>query len=107
MKNERHRVLRVASKQRKRALKDKAPGKEAQREAMASLIGTQDNMLNLIESLSFLPPSDDDPTQGRSRSGSPTERSRPKGVKGGEPTRGARSRVRMRPGRTGTPWALG
>jgi hypothetical protein len=83
MKNERHRVLRVASKQRKRALKDKAPGKEAQREAMASLIGTQDNMLNLIESLSFLPPSDDDPTQGRSRSGSPTERSRPKGVKGG------------------------
>lgn len=62
MKNERAKAIRVAAKQRKRALKDKdkAPGKEAQREAMASLLGTQDNMLNLIESLSFLPPTDDD-----------------------------------------------
>ena len=47
---------RAAARKRKQVLKEKQAGPHAHREAMASLLGTQDSMLNLIENLSFLPP---------------------------------------------------
>jgi hypothetical protein len=47
---------RAAARKRRQTLKERTPGVHAHREAMASLLGTQDSMLTLIENLSFLPP---------------------------------------------------
>ena len=55
-KQERAQRGKVAARKRRQALKSQVPGTHAHREAMASLLGTQDSMLNLIENLSFLPP---------------------------------------------------
>ena len=59
MQRDRAQKSRVAARRRAKALKEAKPGVTAQRDAMASLVGTQDSMLNLIEDLSFLPPDDD------------------------------------------------
>ena len=50
---------RVAARRRKQVLRDRAVTPSAKESAMASLLGTQDNMLSLIEDLSFMPPGDE------------------------------------------------
>jgi FtsZ-binding cell division protein ZapB len=48
----------VSARKRKQTLAQKHGGAGAQTEALATLLGTQDSVLNLIENLSFLPPRD-------------------------------------------------
>ena len=54
----------ASARKRKQVLKQRhgsaADQAVAQKDAMTSLLGTQDQMLNLIENLSFLPPREDE-----------------------------------------------
>lgn len=47
---------KVAARKRKQTLREKSEKPSTHKEAMASLLTTQDSVLNLIEDLSFLPP---------------------------------------------------
>ena len=80
MKNEKYRTQKASARRRTKTLREKAPGPTAQREAMASLLGTQDSMLNLIETLSFLPPQDE--TDGTAGGGTPLTQAAPKAAAG-------------------------
>ena len=59
----------VAARKRKAVIAQKAAGHSAQKDAMATVLGTQDTILNLIENLSFLPPKQEEEEAGYSPSG--------------------------------------